>query len=120
MFALDSKGRLVFAPAAPIDTEQLQRLTEGLRRKILRRFSKLGHIPKVVAQEMLSWPHSGFSLNAEVRIEPKDREGLERLLSYCLRPAISVKRLTYFPEKNIVRYCRGPVSDGSSVPRSSG
>ena len=72
---------------------------------------------------MLSWPHSGFSagdpsltgraspealrrgaLNATVKIEPQDREGLERLLSYCLRPAISVKRLRYWPEKDLVSY----------------
>ena len=53
---------------------------------------------------MLSWPHGGFSLNAQVRIEAQDRAGLERLLSYCLRPAVSLKRLGYLPEKGLVRY----------------
>lgn len=104
VFALNGRGRLVFAPTAPIGPEQLQRLSESLRRKILKRFSKQGHLPEAVAQEMLAWPHSGFSLNAEVRTEPEDREGLGRLLSYCLRPAISVKRLRYLPEKDLVQY----------------
>ena len=104
VFALNGKGMLFFAPITQIAREQFQRLTESLRHKILKRFSRLGHIPEATAQEMLSWPHSGFSLNATVKIEPQDRAGLERLLSYCLRPAISVKRLRYWPEKDLVSY----------------
>jgi hypothetical protein len=35
---------------------------------------------------MLSWDHGGgFSLDASVRIEATDRDGLERLIRYCAR-----------------------------------
>ena len=34
----------------------------------------------------------GFSLDASVRIEGADRQGLERLLRYCARPAFALER----------------------------
>ena len=46
------------------------------------------------AQDMLGWEHGGgFSLNASVRIEATDREGLERLIRYCARPPFALERL---------------------------
>jgi hypothetical protein len=44
---------------------------------------------------MLSWQNSGFSLNADVRIESWDREGLERLLRYCARPSFASENLRW-------------------------
>ena len=35
----------------------------------------------------------GFSVDADVRIEAHEREGLERLLRYCARPAFALERL---------------------------
>ncbi|SBT05872.1 hypothetical protein ACCAA_270108 [Candidatus Accumulibacter aalborgensis] len=35
----------------------------------------------------------GFSLDASVRVEGADRQGLERLLRYCARQAFALKRL---------------------------
>jgi len=48
--------------------------------------SKFAH-----SQEMLTWPHSGFTLDAGTRIESGDRDALRRLLLYVLRPALSLK-----------------------------
>jgi Putative transposase len=42
---------------------------------------------------MLAYRHSGFSVDASVRIQAHDRAGLERLLRYCARPAFSMERL---------------------------
>ena len=42
---------------------------------------------------MLNWENGGFSLNANVRIEAHDREGLERLIRYCARPVFASERL---------------------------
>ena len=36
--------------------------------------------------KMLSYETSGFSLNASVKVESWDKEGLERLIRYCARP----------------------------------
>ena len=35
----------------------------------------------------------GFSADAEVRIAADERDGLERLLRYCARPALALERL---------------------------
>ena len=53
---------------------------------------------------MLTWSNSGFSVHAGVMIKAGDRQGLERLLRYCARPALSLKRLSYKPEENLVAY----------------
>ena len=45
------------------------------------------------AKEMLGYAHSGFSVDAGVRIEPHDRAALERLLRYCARPPFAIDRL---------------------------
>jgi len=42
---------------------------------------------------MLAYQHSGFSVDAGVRIESHDRAALERLLRYCARPPFAMDRL---------------------------
>ena len=37
-----------------------------------------GAVPEAAILDMLAWPHSGFSLNAEVRVEAHDRTALGR------------------------------------------
>ncbi len=98
------QGRLRFHPAQEPASAELCDLVERIRRRILKRMTVLGAVPDVAIAEMLSWPHSGFSLNAEVRIEADDREALGRLLHYVLRPALSLKKLSYHPSEEIVRY----------------
>ncbi|MBI4424798.1 MAG: transposase [Elusimicrobia bacterium] len=80
VFQMDTGGRLRFIPAAPPSPEELSELIETIRRR--------GLISGEAAETLLGQAHSGFSLNAEVRIESEDRAGLERLLRYCLRPVL--------------------------------
>ena len=45
---------------------------------------------------MRQWDHGGgFSLDAKVRIETRDRKGLEQLLRYCARPIFASERLAW-------------------------
>ncbi len=44
---------------------------------------------------MLTYENSGFSLEAKVRIEAWDREGLERLIRYCSRPCFASENLRW-------------------------
>ncbi|MFO1403214.1 MAG: transposase [Azonexus sp.] len=44
----------------------------------------------------------GFSLDAGVRIEANDRQGLERLLRYCARPAFAQERLRQIDAEHLV------------------
>ncbi|MBI5211630.1 MAG: transposase [Elusimicrobia bacterium] len=111
VFALreeDSQGRgLVFVPTPEPDAEEIARLREALRRKILCRMLQLKVVPEESVSEMLRREHGGFSLDASVKVEARDRGGLERLLRYVLRPAVSLKRLSYLPECGLVRYRLG-------------
>ena len=97
-------GVLRFYPAPEPTAEELADLSRELRRRILRRMLKLNAIPEDAAREMLARPHGGFSLDAQVRVEAEDRAALDRLLRYMLRPAVSIKRLSYRPEQDQVRY----------------
>jgi hypothetical protein len=97
-------GRLRFHAARPLEAGEVAKLVEGLRRRILKRMLRLRAVPEVSVAEMLSWPHAGFSLDGGTRVEAEDRAGLERLLLYVLRPALSLKQLTYKPEKGLMRY----------------
>jgi len=55
-----------------------------------------GHLTSDTALDIRHWRHGGgFSVNADVRIEAADRNGLERLLRYCARPAFASERLNW-------------------------
>lgn len=101
---LGATGKLQFIPAPEPSPVEIAHLCERLRRSILRRVVRLGAVPEESAREMLARPHGGFSLDASVRVAADDRPALERLIRYCLRPAISLKRLTYLSETGLVRY----------------
>jgi hypothetical protein len=105
-------GVLKFHPAQPLSEQDLAELSRIIRRKILLRMRLLKAIPEEVFEELLARPLGGFSLDGRVRIEAEDREGLARLVGYILRPAISVKRLTYKASEGIVRYLPKKGHDG--------
>ena len=64
-----------------------------MRRRVLRAFVGRGLIESLDAKEMLAYEHSGFSVDASVCIEARDRSGLERLLRYGARPRFAMDRL---------------------------
>jgi hypothetical protein len=103
-FDTDANGRLRFSPAKSPSPEELSELTEAIRRRWIGRLRRRGLISQEAAETLLGQAHSGFSLNGDVRIEAEDRAGLGRLLRYCLRPALSLKRLESRPQKGQVRY----------------
>ncbi|MCX5794835.1 MAG: transposase [Elusimicrobia bacterium] len=117
--AVVSEGRFSFEPgllgsklrfhaAAEPSERDIELMTESLRHKILRRLRRLGAIPDDMAKEMLSWQNSGFSLHAKVFVPGGDREGLERVLFYCAKPALAPKRLSYQPKNDRVVYRTEP------------
>jgi len=84
---------IIFHPASGIDEAAAAQAQADLRRRILRAFVGRGLIERIDAKEMLAYKHSGFSVNAGVRIEAHDRAALERLLRYCARPPFAMDRL---------------------------
>ena len=55
----------------------------------------------------------GFSLHAAVAVHDNDREGLERLCRYCLRPPLSLERLSLEPDGQLRYRLKRRFSDGS-------
>jgi diadenosine tetraphosphate (Ap4A) HIT family hydrolase len=105
-------GVLKFHPAPEPSFEEMAALSRLIRRKVLLRMRQMRAVPEEVMEELMARPLGGFSLNGSVRIEAEDRAGLERLLGYVLRPAISVRRLVYRPEEGLVRYWPKKGHDG--------
>jgi hypothetical protein len=94
VFAGSPDGQVQFRPAAALTPEALAAIAAQVRRRVLRWFARSGLLEHADAQDMLTWEHGGFSLDAAVRIAGDDRAGLERLLRYCARPAFALERLT--------------------------
>lgn len=57
---------------------------EAIQKRVLRYFRKLKFFDKDEIEKMLSYENTGFSLDAKVRIESWDKDGLERLLILML------------------------------------
>ncbi len=89
-----------------------------LRRRILRAFVGRGLLESFEAKEMLGYQHSGFSVDAGVRIEAHDRAGLERLLRYCARPPFSMDRLRKAGSELVYR-CAKQYSEPTSDKRGA-
>jgi len=81
-----------FFPMEDIDFSGLE---EIFRERVFTFMVKKGKITPEVADGMRAWPHSGFQVNSQRQLEPDDRKGLEGLLTYMDRPAVSPRRLTY-------------------------
>jgi hypothetical protein len=74
------------------DIAVLQKLFE---RKVLALLVRHGRLSEQLRDDILTWQHTGFSVDGSVRIGKDDREGLRRLVRYMARPAVSVERVSY-------------------------
>jgi hypothetical protein len=89
-----------FLPARPINPADLAAVTEKVRRRLIRWLKRTRLLDAEAAADMLAWEHSGFSVDASVRITLLDRDvpsyfqSLEHLLRYCARPPFALERLS--------------------------
>ena len=82
----------LYFPMEDIDFSGL----EGLfRERFFNMMLKKEKILPETVERFLSWSHSGFSVGFDRKLEADDRSGLEGLLSYMERPAVSLRRLDY-------------------------
>ena len=69
-------------------------LAEDFRRATLRALRRRRAISGELADKLLRWGHhGGFSVDASVKVPSGDKEGLERVAAYVLRPPVSRARL---------------------------
>jgi hypothetical protein len=57
----------------------------------------------------------GFSVHANVFIEARDRDRLERLCRYAARPAVSTERLAELPDGRLLYRLKRPWRDGTTA-----
>jgi len=99
-----------FYPIDYLTQKEIQDVEEKIKSRVISFFYRKGIIAEEEAKDILKWEHSGFSLNANVRIEAEDREGFERLIRYCARPIFASSRLEKRGEK--IRYVLSKRSRG--------
>ena len=113
----ESDGELCFHEASALDEADIAALEGVVAIRVPRLFERRGLLSPEATCEMASWGHNaGFSVDASVRIEAKDRAGLERLLRYCARPVFASQRLSWAREGEQLRYqLPKPRVDGQTV-----
>ncbi len=68
---------------------------DAIEKSVMKLFNRRGWFGNDEVEKMLSYENTGFSLDAKVRIEAWDRDGLERLIRYCARPALASENLRW-------------------------
>ncbi len=108
---------MIFHPAIGMAAQAAARAQETLRKRILRGFVGRGLLEGFEAKEMLTYRHSGFSVDTSVCIAAQDRAGLERLLCCCARPPFALERLRKAGRELVYR-CAKQHSEPGSNPRN--
>ena len=84
VFAADGEG-MRFYEATALGDAEVAELQEVVRQRVLGLFERRAVLDPEAVANMRQWAYGGFSLDATIRIESWDRDGLERLLRYCAR-----------------------------------
>mgnify|MGYP001826475941 CR=1 FL=1 len=87
-WALDGE----WAPVAFVDEHSAELL---FRHKVIRVLRNVGLLSEERTQLLLSWRHTGFSVQNRVVVEPEDQAAVERLARYIMRPPISLERMSW-------------------------
>ena len=113
VFSLSESGEAVFFPASELTESVFEQIQDKLRKRILAYFGRHGYLDWDEVEDMQQWGHGGgFSLNGQVKIDEWDRDGQERLLRYCARPAFALDSMARFDEERIVYDFQRPRPDG--------
>lgn len=81
-------GEFVALPEA-----QMHRAEEFWRERVFRLLLDEHKIDEATAGSMRTWPHSGFSVDASVRIEANHQAAMSRLVGYIARGPVSLARM---------------------------
>ena len=84
----DERDKFIHIPLGDI-----QRMSEYFRRVIIKFFLKRELISARVATSLINWRHSGFSVDASVRIPAFSDQAREALSQYIARPPLSLKKI---------------------------
>lgn len=88
------EDRLQFHEAL-ITLDDIADTQELICKRVLKLFKKRNLLEHDIIESMLAAENKGFSLDAKVRIEEWDRDGLERLIRYCARPSFTSENVRW-------------------------
>jgi hypothetical protein len=79
-------------------------LTEVFRRRVIKLFVDRGLLDRRFALKILSWKHSGFSVDASVSIPASSQKARVNLSQYIVRHPVSLKKIMYIEENSTIIY----------------
>jgi hypothetical protein len=82
-------------------------LEELFRARTIAFLVKEGLLPSDRARMLLGWKHSGFCVHCSKRVQPDQKEDLERLAQYIIRNPFSIEKMHPDPETGTVIYRSG-------------
>ena len=82
----------------------LKPLEDIFQATILKMLKEEGRINDDIITNLLSWRHSGFSVDNSVRIAADNQDGKITLAQYIIRNTFSVDKLTYNEQSGMVIY----------------
>lgn len=87
-----------------LPTMSLAPMEELLRHRVFKMLMKKGLLSSERVKLMESWEHSGFNIDASVRIGADDATGRENLARYLIRAPFSGEKITYNAAASTVIY----------------
>jgi hypothetical protein len=113
VFELDADLAVRFIEVEGLDADDAETVQAQVRRRILRAFTRRDRLEKEDRQELEQWDHGGgFSLDASVRIEALNRQGLESLLRNGARPPFAADRRVVIDAQRLIDHRPKPSRDG--------
>ena len=86
----DEQGRFIHVPLG-----DLSQMSEYFRRMIINFFLQKKLINQKLAQNLLNWRHSGFSIDNKVKIPAFSQKAREALSQYITKPPLSLKKVIF-------------------------
>lgn len=93
-----------FIPMPRLREKDIKGLTDALQRRVLLWLARRGKINPAIRRLMRMWEHSGFNLDASVRIPAGQRERLRKVFCYAHRHPFSAEGISYNAETGKVVY----------------
>lgn len=89
----EKNGESVTFHEAFLTPDDIADTQEAIEKSVLRLFNRRGWFNNDEVEKILGYENNGFSLDAKVKIQAWDRDGLEKLIRYCARPAFASENL---------------------------
>jgi hypothetical protein len=102
----DNEGRFVNLPKV-----DLQKMSGCFRQRVVAFFVERKLLNERLAKNMLGWTHSGFSVDASIRIPAGSADTREALAQYIVRPPVSLQHLLLDEGGTDTVLYRAPYSD---------